>query len=471
MHDFIIYLLSLLRRGLLLAVPAVMIGAGILAVYWRSCRRKGRSFSWSKAVCWLLLLGWLVVLLFVTLLMRRESGASGGWNWHFLLAWREAWNSFSLKGWLYVLLNIALFVPLGVLLPLMFSSFRAWYRVLPVGFGGSLAVELLQLLTNRGMFDVDDLFTNTLGCMLGWALVMMLITVVVRQTGWGKRLLGYLALPAVFSLTIAAIFGIYALKPYGNLPENAVCTANLHHVRWQVDFTPEDVPDKAQVYAVGRMDKIAAEAFAAQFARQVGAEFDDAYYYDDLIIFANHSTGDFLNLNQMDGTWEYTLGQEQALDCGLDEVAKETLMPILDAWDLDIPADAVFSTEPGGEGFLHAVFEAADSVSGKNRVCGSLDCVLYDRDGKAVLYRVVNHMVPLTPHQEESILTPEQALKKLQAGRSFYGMLLSEERDIEVKTCALDWTVDTKGFYQPIYRFTLRLSDGTQMQDAVSALK
>ena len=37
-----------------------------------------------------------------------------------------------------------------------------------------LAIELVQLATARGMFDVDDLFTNTLGTMVGWSIVMLI---------------------------------------------------------------------------------------------------------------------------------------------------------------------------------------------------------------------------------------------------------------------------------------------------------
>ena len=62
------------------------------------------------------------------------------------------------------LLNIALFVPLGFLLPLLSKPFRKWYAALGAGFGVSLLIELSQFFTGRGMCDVDDLFTNTLRC-------------------------------------------------------------------------------------------------------------------------------------------------------------------------------------------------------------------------------------------------------------------------------------------------------------------
>ncbi|MBO4819381.1 MAG: VanZ family protein [Firmicutes bacterium] len=68
-----------------------------------------------------------------------------------------------------VYLNIMLFIPMGYLLPYMFKWFRSKIRIktLIASFLISLAVENIQLITKRGFYDMDDLFTNTLGGFLG----------------------------------------------------------------------------------------------------------------------------------------------------------------------------------------------------------------------------------------------------------------------------------------------------------------
>lgn len=65
------------------------------------------------------------------------------------------------------LLNIALFVPLGCFLPFLWSRFRRPIPVVIFGFGLSLFIELLQLLTFRAT-DVNDLITNVLGTAIGY---------------------------------------------------------------------------------------------------------------------------------------------------------------------------------------------------------------------------------------------------------------------------------------------------------------
>ncbi|MED2793035.1 VanZ family protein [Bacillus wiedmannii] len=67
------------------------------------------------------------------------------------------------------LLNIVLFMPLGFLLPTIWPQFRKMKNTVCAGFFFSLAIELNQLLNNR-ITDIDDLFTNTLGAIVGYLL-------------------------------------------------------------------------------------------------------------------------------------------------------------------------------------------------------------------------------------------------------------------------------------------------------------
>jgi len=72
--------------------------------------------------------------------------------------------------------NVAAFVPLGVLAPMLAPRWRSWARVAVLGFAISLAVEASQLALSLAMgfpwrvFDVDDLIVNTAGAMLGYVL-------------------------------------------------------------------------------------------------------------------------------------------------------------------------------------------------------------------------------------------------------------------------------------------------------------
>ena len=64
-------------------------------------------------------------------------------------------------------LNILLFIPLGIMLPALWKKYRVLKRTLLFGFAMSIAIELLQILTFRAT-DVNDLITNTVGTFLGF---------------------------------------------------------------------------------------------------------------------------------------------------------------------------------------------------------------------------------------------------------------------------------------------------------------
>ena len=72
-----------------------------------------------------------------------------------------------IEDWKNSILNILLFVPLGIFLALLWRRFRSAKYAVPTGFLMSLAIELLQILTFRTT-DVNDLITNTLGTYLGF---------------------------------------------------------------------------------------------------------------------------------------------------------------------------------------------------------------------------------------------------------------------------------------------------------------
>ena len=72
--------------------------------------------------------------------------------------------------------NIVCFMPFGFFLPNMYPIFRKHgFLVIFSGFLLTCEVEILQLVNRVGAFDVDDIFLNTCGAVLGY-----LINVVCR---------------------------------------------------------------------------------------------------------------------------------------------------------------------------------------------------------------------------------------------------------------------------------------------------
>lgn len=81
------------------------------------------------------------------------------------------WNGFAnLVG------NILVFVPFGFLLPVAYPACGRWWRVFYCAVGFVMCIELFQLFSAFGAFDVDDILLNVFGSVIGYG-----IFVVVRK--------------------------------------------------------------------------------------------------------------------------------------------------------------------------------------------------------------------------------------------------------------------------------------------------
>lgn len=70
--------------------------------------------------------------------------------------------------------NVAVFIPFGMWLPILAAPARKGYHLVFYTFLLSLMIESVQLLFRVGSFDVDDIFLNTLGGLIGFILYRFL---------------------------------------------------------------------------------------------------------------------------------------------------------------------------------------------------------------------------------------------------------------------------------------------------------
>ena len=102
-------------------------------------------------------------------------------------------------------LNVALFVPLGFLLPVLWKKYRNTAKALTFCFGVSLFIEVSQIFTYRAT-DVNDLIANTFGGLLGYMVGSWTAkTFFPVPIGRTKDII-----PA-FSVTLAVLFFLYPL--------------------------------------------------------------------------------------------------------------------------------------------------------------------------------------------------------------------------------------------------------------------
>lgn len=460
MPDFLKYVLYELKNSLgLVLLAGVLALAGLVIGYFiHKHKYKGeKKFPWARIFLWLVFLGYLVIVVYATMLrwsgfFRRE------WNLHLFRAWREAWNNFSAKNWANVLLNVALFVPMGFLLPLMGKKLRKWYVTIPAGFGASLAIELFQLAMGRGICDVDDLFCNALGAAIGYCLIMTVLSAFSPKGKRAKPTVVYGGVALALIMAVCSVFVVYQVKEYGNLPNAAAYTSNTRGTVWQLDCNLPEVGAETSVYRTQTRSVAQCDAFAEDFKKIVGTEYTTISYYQEAAYYMDQSGDEngthFLFVSYLDHSYEYSYGRgDNPVWCDTDRQTIEAALSHLPVW---IPAYAEFAVE--GDGWH--TFTVDKYIDGAVMVDGVLRC-RYAEDG--TIRELENKLLSYTYYDTVDILSPQEAFEQMCAGKFGDGGFFEHKKptQIRVRSCKLGYEIDTKGFYQPVYYFYVASNDGS----------
>ena len=81
-----------------------------------------------------------------------------------------------------IMLNILLFIPLGFLLPLVYGKvFRDPVLTVLTGYLFSASIESMQYITGRGLTEIDDVITNTVGTAAGYVMFVLVMRLCRRK--------------------------------------------------------------------------------------------------------------------------------------------------------------------------------------------------------------------------------------------------------------------------------------------------
>ena len=140
--------------------------------------------------------------------------------------------------------------------------------------------------------------------------------------------------------------------------------------------------------------------------------------------------------------WTHWESPKQA-GASLEEVTE-----ILESYGIVLPKTVTFIDH--GDGFY--TLEAKLSEIDGYYLDGFIDCTL-TTDGSIESIR--NHMIQYEEYKIVDILSEEQAFKQLEKGEvnNVYLKYLDSTQPIEIKGVTLQYEMDSKGYYQPMYHF------------------
>lgn len=163
-QDYIIELVTSVPAWVFIIALGIFVGGSVFII--RS-GKKGKTLS-----ALLFLFVYYLFLLCSTVIFRetKTTVQHGSYPfWHY-----EGFFHGKLFFLLEAVMNVLVFIPIGLALCSAFRRLR-WWQTVVIGMALSVGIELLQLVFKRGCADVDDVIHNTLGCLIGCCLYLVVL--------------------------------------------------------------------------------------------------------------------------------------------------------------------------------------------------------------------------------------------------------------------------------------------------------
>lgn len=453
-------IISLGKTFAMLGILVVALIAMLLLIYnliAKIRKRKKVTIPIGRLLLYAVFIIYIVVVVGATML--RYSGMSISWEnreiFPLFYSYKEAWKDFSAREWRNIILNIMMFIPFGFLLPLVSKKFQVFWKTYLAGILFTFLIEMTQLLLHLGICELDDFMNNTVGAMIGYGFYRLLMFVVKKWRKEEAKALPTFCFQIPLLLTLisfALIFGIYEMKELGNLPSSYIVRQRGVQVTTELDFSSEE--NKAMVYRTSVADVEGTRKVAEDIFGRFGLGIDESRtdIYEDTAIY--YSEGDnrlSIWINYAGQTYRFTdfeasFNDETGGENKLDATESE-LIQALGEIGVTIPEGTVL--EQKDEQYL---FTVGKIIKDQKMYDGFIQCE-YTTDG--VISHLTNSIIEYEEYTSFPIISEKEAFDRLEKGY-FFGI---GDRNLEVLEVELDYELDTKGFYQPVYAFSVLWDD------------
>ncbi|MFE4895537.1 VanZ family protein [Peribacillus butanolivorans] len=392
-----------------------------------------------------LFIGYVIMVIGVTFLNRGPS-YHGGMDLSFFSSYREAWYSFSVRNWQFVYLNIFMFVPFGILLPLLHSRFQRALWTIGTASLSTLSIESVQLITGYGNFMVDDLFNNLLGAIIGYSIIMGFIT--IKEKGI-KRSFFYFSPLLLVVILFGSMFTYYHLKEFGNLSIVPNQRTNMANAIITMDVPLDDHRRTVPVYRAPSYTKAIADEFVIDFFKRMHLDtlnMEVIYYQNEGIYWIRGEKTYNIWLQFLDGSYRYSDYSFFDGDKEPKDVDEETLRQNLTKFGIDIPQVSQFQKVDTG------TYEwMVDKKVIENQLIDGSLTVNYYNDG--TVKEIDNQLITYDKVRDIQIKSEQEAYKEISDGKFKYYSENKMIKTLHIHKIEVSYYLDSKGYYQPVYAF------------------
>lgn len=402
----------------------------------------------SKMALGIILFIYIIIVMGATIGDRTTINESV--NLHLFSSYIEAYNSFSLSQWRNIILNILMFVPLGFILPLLFKKCERWYITYSIGLGATLFIEALQYISKRGVFELDDIVNNALGCIIGYGVIMLIKSIFRRKEKREKNstIIAYQIPLMVTIISFSTIFITYYNQELGNLSFSNSYKIDMSEIEVSSKMNLENKPEKTYVYKAFVGNKEDATVVAKEVFSKLDTNIDESQNdeYDDSIVFQSEEGNYTL--------WVYYKGLttwfiDEASTKGKENLKFKEVKNLLSKFDIELPKEATFKENGDGNYSVSLNMVKSNDVY----LDGELSCTI-GKNGQVTEF--TNNIISYKAYKEYEIISAKEAYDKILNGEFSVLGELEKNSKIDVVGVSLNYELDSKGLYQPVYDFEVK---------------
>lgn len=453
--DIITILQALLHWGKIAlagAAAALLAGTGAYLIYKKAFHGK-RTVARAQIVLAGLLCCWLLLVICLTSFSRGANFTSAI-NLNFLSGYISAWNNWSVSELQLILLNMLMFVPLGFLLPLVWKRAENVWVALGASLGVTAFIEVLQFVTGTGIFELDDLFHNLIGSLLGYFCIMAILASIREKRICLRPIARALVIPCAIGLALGGACYAYEHQPYGNMDILPASRQDMSKIRIVTSLKLSGQRGTAAVYKnrfaedmayVQKIKTGLADLENLTFDRTERREGENLGYTGT----DAHGTAFQMSFFFRSGEWSYTTFEENAAQ--LTEKTAHQFQSHYEKWMNEeglLPHDAVCSVQ-NGDTLRWDVVRNVPTVPGAFQKGSAM--MQFDESGALInfYYQISWNEYVAT----ENIISESEAYIQVEQG-NFEQYVPFQQGDVmHIEECELTYVYDTKGFYQPAYEF------------------
>ncbi|MGN1412151.1 MAG: VanZ family protein [Oscillospiraceae bacterium] len=428
-------LITCITTFLVALVPAVA-----LAIITDMVKNKSIKPTFDNFVKYVLFYVYIISVIYLTMFRNRNMNGINndfiGVNFQLFSSYISAWYSTDYITWQNIILNIIMTIPLGFFLGLKFKN-KPFFPIL-ITILSTVVIEVTQLITGLGEFEVDDIFNNFVGGLFGYSVYIL------YSRYKGKILKTFsIIIVAIVPCTFLGFFIKYQTQEFGNFTNRYITyndTSNVEFSSIPLDDTSKTLP----VYK--------SELLTMKELRQYGDDFlnslsllDEVSFidddYQDLVVY--RGTFGYLNLN-LDKTYMMTLNN---LKKDLSTMTADEVKSMLNEYfnvDINILNYATYTVNNN----YYTI--NIDNVEYDNYIYnGSIELSNYNDNTINIDYNVLETKF----YKNIDTISEQDAYTLLTKGKS--NLYTKDVTSAKLTDISIVYQSDSKGFYRPTYELTI----------------